>query len=207
MYKLNAKRVGFKQNGFKRIALYSCLALPFSMVPFGAAFALDTGDAPISYGLATHTVVANAPRLGALPASDNAAVNSALADADVNEEDGVFAHPELLQNGKSYDTNVFVSNPSANVANLVAWVDFDGNGVFDADEASFSTVPAGAANQKIKMVWPDLTGLSTDYIGGTYLRVRISTDPISATMPVNLLILITTVPLITLIPIQTAMAS
>ncbi len=169
----------FKTNPSK-ISVYVCIALPLSMAPLSSAFALDSGDAPASYGLATHVVVADAPHLGLLPGSDNTAANSALADADGAEEDGVFGHPELVQNGKAYDTNVFVYNPSATAANLVAWVDFDGNGVFDADEASFSTVPAGASNQKIKMVWPDLTGLSTEYAGGTFLRVRISNDPISA---------------------------
>ncbi len=163
-----------------KIVIYACFALPLAMAPLGTAFAVDTGDAPASYGLATHAVVADSSHLGPQPATDNAAATSALADADGDEEDGVFGHPELLQNGKAYDTNVFVYNPGASAANLVAWVDFDGNGMFDADEAALSTVPAGSSNQKIKMVWSDLTGLSTEYIGVTYLRVRISTDPISA---------------------------
>jgi len=169
MFKNNPNRFG--------IAVF--LGLPFTLAPLSSALAFDTGDAPDTYGVATHEVVPNAPHLGPIPGADNTPVSSALANADA-EEDGVSGHPQLVQNGKAYDTNVFVYNPSGTDANLAAWVDFDGNGVFDADEAAFATVPAGATNQKIKVLWPDLTGLSSDYIGATYIRVRISNDPISA---------------------------
>ncbi len=148
------------------------------------ANASDTGDAPATYGLATHEVVAGAPFIGDNPPDDNDPVNSVLADGDDNEvggddEDGVFGHPVLVQNAKSYSTNVFVSNPTNAPANLVGWVDFDGNGVFDPDEATSDIIPAGADNVRIKLVWPDLFGLSTDFFGPTYGRFRVSSDPIS----------------------------
>ena len=162
--------------------------IPALLCAPAASWALDTGDAPASYGLATHEVVANAPFLGDLTPDNNTENNSTDADADDNDqagyddEDGVFGHPTIVQNAKAYDTNVFVSNPSAQAANVVAWVDFDGSGTFDADEASFATVPAGASNLKVKMLWPELieAGLSTDYFGQTYIRVRVSSSAITA---------------------------
>jgi hypothetical protein len=168
----------FKMNPI-RFGMTIVFGLPLTMVPTGALLAADTGDAPGSYGLASHEVVSGAPQLGMLPAADNDPVNSALADADTPDEDGVFEHPQLVQNGKAYDTTVLLSNPSSSPANLVGWVDFDGNGVFDADEASFVTIPAESGDISINMLWPDLTGLSSDYFGVTYVRFRISTDAIA----------------------------
>lgn len=169
MFKINPIRFG----------IYVCFGLPLSVASVGLALAADTGDAPYSYGFASHEVVAGAPQLGVLPAADNDEIYSPLADADTPDEDGVIAHPQLVQNGKAYTTNVFVTNPGSSPANLVGWVDFDGSGVFEADEAAYVTVPAGASNTEITMYWPDLTGLSTDYYGATYARFRISTDSIA----------------------------
>lgn len=144
----------------------------------------DSGDAPASYGQATHAIVQGSAFLGYVPPDDNTAVVDAGAQGDdndgVDDEGGVFAFPVLVQNGKSYDTNVFATNPSATDATLVGWVDFDGNGVFDADEAATAVVPAGTDNQKFKLLWPDLSGVSSDYQGVTYARFRISSDPLGA---------------------------
>jgi len=150
-----------------------------------ATFAADTGDAPASFGLATHEIVAGSPQIGELAPDDNAPVNSPAADGDdvsaaTDDEDGVFGFPLLVQNAKSFDVNVFVSNPSAQAATLVGWVDFDGSKTFESDEAISATVPVGADNLKVKLVWPDNFGLSTDYFGVTYARFRISTDALTA---------------------------
>jgi len=161
-------------------------AISLAIVYPMAALASDTGDAPASYGLATHEVVANAPQIGEEAPDDNAPVNSASADGDDNgatpdDEDGVFAFPVLVEFAKAYDTNVFVSNPSGQDATLVGWVDFDGSGTFEPDEAASATVPAGADNLKIKLLWPNTDGITTGFLGATYARFRISTDPITAT--------------------------
>jgi len=150
-----------------------------------ATYAADTGDAPAEYGLATHEVVANAPQLGVVAPDDNAPFNSADANADdsdatPDDEDSVSEFPQLVQNAKSYSVNVFASNPSTQAATLVGWVDFDGSKAFEADEAITASVPAGAANMKVKLVWPDNFLLSTDYFGVTYARFRVSTDALTA---------------------------
>ena len=148
----------------------------------GIATAADTGDAPESYGTATHAVVAGSARLGQEGPDDNEPVAGPAADGDDNangdDEDGVFAFPELVQNGKAYSTNVFASNPGTTPASLVGWVDFDGNGRFDADEAASASVPAGADDEKFKLLWNDLTGVSSAFSGDTYARFRISSDAI-----------------------------
>ncbi len=160
-------------------------AISLAMVFPTVAFATDTGDALASYGLAEHTVVANAPQIGEIAPDDNAPINSADALGDDNgatpdDEDGVFAFPVLVEFAKAYDTNVFVSNPSGQDATLVGWVDFDGNGTFEPDEAASAVVPAGADNLKIKLLWPNTDGITTGFVGQTYARFRITTDTITA---------------------------
>ncbi len=150
----------------------------------GGAIAADTGDAPISFGAATHEIVALSPFLGDVPADDNPPVGdqSALADDNdgLDDEGGVFDFPVLVQNGKSYDTNVFVTNPLEVSATLAGWIDFDGDGAFDTDEFSTAPVSAGAQNVKIKLAWPALTGVTTSFVGTTYARFRITTAALSA---------------------------
>jgi len=145
---MRTKEIGmFKLNPL--VAAMS-LAIAYPMI----ALASDTGDAPASYGLATHEVVANGPQIGEIAPDDNSPINSAAANGDDNgatpdDEDGVFAFPVLVEFAKAYDTNVFVSNPSGQEATLVGWVDFDGSGTFEPDEAASATVPAGADNLKV----------------------------------------------------------
>jgi hypothetical protein len=156
----------FKMNPI-RFGMTIVFGLPLTMVPTGALLAADTGDAPGSYGLASHEVVSGAPQLGMLPAADNDPVNSALADADTPDEDGVFEHPQLVQNGKAYDTTVLLSNPSSSPANLVGWVDFDGNGVVDAADVDHMCSALGNGNVGSEY---DLNGDGTiDAADGQYM--------------------------------------
>jgi|GEM_PF-722090 len=148
-------------------------------VPRGAD-ADDRGDAPERYGIASHGVATPAMLwLGDRAPDEEAPVFSLGADGDDNlgdDEDGVFAFPDLVQNGKAYTTNVFATNRSSAPATLSGWVDIDGNGLFDADEFATARVPAGAENAKFKLVWPDLSGVSTDFTGETYARFRLSSQ-------------------------------
>ena len=88
-------------------------AMSLALISPMAAFASDTGDAPASYGLATHEVVANGPYIGEIAGDDNDPINSPVANGDDNgatpdDEDGVFAFPVLVEFAKAYTTNVFV---------------------------------------------------------------------------------------------------
>lgn len=162
-------------------AASACALLPLSL----SALAVDTGDAPLSYGTASHTVVEGAPYFGEISPDDNEPVAGPLADLDdtdngaanaIDDEDGVFGFPTLVQNGKAWDVNVFATNPGTSDVTIVGWVDFDGNGNFEPDEAASGVLPAGADNEKVKLIWNDLRGITTDYFGTTYLRIRVSSD-------------------------------
>ena len=153
----------------------------------GLALAADTGDAPSSYGEASHEIEVPAPFLGDVEAEDNAPVftDTALGDDEdgLDDEGGVFAFPVLVENGKSYDTNVFATNPLDVDVTLGGWVDFDGNGAFDDDELASATVPAGTVNEKFKLEWPNLVGVTTQFVGTTYARFRISSSSTAALAP------------------------
>jgi len=165
--------------------------LTLSLCATFSTHAADTGDAPASYGSATHEVVAGAPYLGETPPDDNIDFATNLADGDdseigvsgavLDDEDGVFAFPVLVQNGKAYTTNVFASNPTNTDATLLGWIDFNGDGLFSADEGALTTVPAGAENIKFKLLWNGLVGVTTDFVGPTFARFRISSNSIGVT--------------------------
>ena len=169
------------------VAALACLGLPVAQ-----AMELDNGDAPASYGIASHIVTDNAPWLGKNPPDADTAVGSAAADADDNDsasddEDGVFAFPTLVQNTKAYTVNVFASNHSHSDALLVGWVDFNGNGIFEPFESSQAVLPVASNNLKIKLLWNTLRGVSTDYTGVTYARFRVTTDAITSAMSTGVL--------------------
>ena len=150
----------------------------------------DTGDAPGTYGNAIHGIVLNAPYMGDVPPDAGSGVPGIGANSDdqsnppteVDDEDGVSAFPDLVENQKAFTTNVFVTNPSTVPANLVGWVDFNGNGVFETTEAATAVVPAGVVNEKVKLLWNNLEGITTTYVGTSYARFRITTDDLTAQM-------------------------
>lgn len=171
---------GYRVGVLCRVYTAACL-----FVFVSTAYAADTGDAPSSYGVVTHEIVVPSPFLGDVVADDNPNVftDTALGDDDdgLDDEGGVFDFPILVQNRKSYDTNVFATNPLDVPATLSGWVDFDGNGTFDDDEFATALVPPGAQNQKFKLAWPNLRGITTDFFGTTFARFRISSSPSLAT--------------------------
>jgi len=141
--------------------------------------AADTGDAPATYGAASHEVISNGPFLGVVPPDDNSLVATTAADGDDlangDDEDGVTSFSPLFQNIKAYSLNVLANNPTAAAVNLVGWIDFDGNGSFEADEGASVSVPAGNTGEVV-LDWPTLTGITTDYAGTSYARLRITSD-------------------------------
>ncbi len=170
------------QAGYKKVAKASGLVLALATVAgFSAAVqAADTGDAPASYGLALHEIPVEPPRFGTrAPDDDEIGIFSDDED-NFDDEDGVPDFNPIVQNMKGYQLNVFASNPTNEVANIVGWVDFNGDGQFSADEAALGTLPPNTDDlTKVRLIWPDLDGVSSDFIGTSYARFRITTDVIT----------------------------
>ena len=135
------------------------------------------GDAPASYDpvpndKATHEQDCNL-RLGATFDKEWDKTPSAGATADGSDEDGIATPSILLPGTSTYVQDVKVFNNTGAPATLVAWLDYDGNGVFDPAEGRSATVPSSAAMQTITMVWSSITtGLPVG--ANTFLRIRVT---------------------------------
>lgn len=92
-------------------------------------------------------------------------------------DNGIATVPFLQPGTSSYLAQVSLYNNSSSSATVIAWLDFNGNGTFDAAEAG-QLIPAGPITPSNAVVtrylyWPSIT---TPLIAGntTYLRVRIT---------------------------------
>lgn len=145
----------------------------------------DFGDAPASYGSASHELNA-AAYLGWSEDAETAMQHSADASGDnqvvgtapnqaIDDENGVSAFGPITAGiTESYSVSVLVANKTpGTTATLVGWVDFDRNGVFDTTEGVSVTVPAGTPDgSSVTLTWPDI--ISQTVAGPTFARFRIA---------------------------------
>ena len=149
----------------------------------------DFGDAPDSYGTtdasggAKHSIDSNIYLGANKPDPESDGVPSATADSDdinmgSDDEDGVATLPPLSELDSDYRISVNVTNTTAMSARLIAWIDFDGNGTFDSNEAAARVVPPGTTANNITVTWssipPDIQQ------GNHFLRLRLTTDSMNA---------------------------
>ena len=162
----------------------------------------DYGDAPNTYGTisgglgAYHSfqdnnfdgVIGTSEQLllGAIIDGEGGGNPSTAANSDdtsgENDEDGItnLTGIDPAATGYTIDsTNIFITNQIGVTATLHAWLDFDKNGTFDADEYTSIAVADGLTNQNpaAGLSWTSAPGLSSVTPGSTtYLRFRLTTD-------------------------------
>ena len=158
----------------------------------------DFGDAPDTYGtnkantggegigasqIFTTTGLTSTIKLGTalvdeeLPGKDgqpNVAANGDDA-ANSDDEDGVASFPALATSDATYTVPIRVQNASGANAYLGGWIDFNGNGQFEAAEGVVQTIPT-ATNGNVNVTWSSLPGIVA---GDTYARFRINNDPLT----------------------------
>lgn len=154
----------------------------------------DFGDAPDTYSTlegsngARHTVTPNL-YFGAAPPDDDfplyangtGFVGNGQDDDNSGVDDEVTTLPTSYDKVKNYTIPVTVTNITGSTANVYAWLDFDRNGVFDADEAANTTVATGVTNGTVNLSWSNLGDGGADVnVGDSYLRLRISTNAMNA---------------------------
>lgn len=89
-------------------------------------------------------------------------------------DDGLGTVPILAPGGGGYVCQVSAYNHSGADATLIAWLDYNGNGTFDASEAITPvTVPSSASQQNVWLYW---AATPNTFVNGqhTYLRIRIT---------------------------------
>lgn len=164
-----------------------------------ATIELDYGDAPdVGGGSGTgnyHTLLAsNGPRhgtgkslyLGYQVTSEEDAYQNATATGDDLmhgiQDDGIIVPlPMLPINASGYQLSVTAANYTGEAAYLYGWVDFNKNGLFEADEAApVITVPAhsGTGQYLLDFSIPGGTILRPDH---TFVRLRLTTDSLTDT--------------------------
>ncbi|MFN3786637.1 MAG: GEVED domain-containing protein, partial [Thiothrix sp.] len=150
------------------------------------------GDAPATYGSASHAIVAGI-KLGAnAPDAESSSQHTYNASGDGADEDGapkqynnpsITVFPILKMTATSFSVGIEATNTTGSVAKLYGWIDFDQNGTFDADEAAVANV-ANNTNGTITLTW---NTIPTDIkLGTTFIRLRLTTDAaVTASTPAN----------------------
>ena len=148
------------------------LGLPSLDVDFGNNSVIDYGDAPDTYDLAgeaSHGIVAGL-FMGAGVDAEVAAQSGVAANGDDNsdtdDEDGVTFTTDLVADATaSVDVEISAFDVSNGV--MQAWLDFDADGVFDADEQIIADGDVVAGTNTFTFDIP-----ADAQLGDTYARFR-----------------------------------
>jgi hypothetical protein len=139
---------------------------------------VDFGDAPASYdpnpaSPAAHDQIANL-RLGSnLDKEWQSKGHTALANSDAFDDALPYVTTYNPQTNGNYLTFANVFNNTGANATVCAWLDFDGDGVFQSSEGISVTVPSSASVQNIALFFT-LHSSTLAHGTYTYLRIRIA---------------------------------
>lgn len=141
---------------------------------FGNQVLIDYGDAPASFGTVSHGFLAGL-NLGLLWDADPTDQHSPNADGDdldgTDDEDGIILTRPLVRGSNDNRFQVTATNTTGQQAFLNAWMDFNGNGVFDSNEQIFTDTLVSAGTQTLTFSIPASASL-----GDTFARFRYSLE-------------------------------
>ncbi|MEK9711872.1 MAG: choice-of-anchor L domain-containing protein, partial [Thalassolituus sp.] len=154
----------------------------------------DFGDAPDSYRTlaassgASHTIVEGVYLGESVVTGDSDGFGNGVdysGGAATDDSDNALASiTPVLVNQSNYSISVPATSINGFGADVVGWIDFDRNGVFDPDEASAVVrIANNTYEQNTTLTWSGL-GATTDIIQGpTYLRLRIANVGLTTSTP------------------------
>ncbi len=161
-----------------------------------APLPIDFGDAPDSYGTslaangARHAIAGNNLFIGNNVDAENdgvPALPSAAANSDdlggTDDETGMPSVANLGACDTSFTININVTNTTGATANLVAWIDFDRDGIFQSDEGVITTVANNATTASLTFNNLNKAGGPNVVYGPTYARLRIATSGLTTATP------------------------
>ncbi|ARD45756.1 choice-of-anchor L domain-containing protein [Colwellia sp. PAMC 21821] len=160
----------------------------------------DLGDAPDSYQTLlsssgpSHTIVEGV-HLGTQPSGDVDGFRDGFDDssgtARDDVDDGITTFPQLDDTDTTYAITANVTSFNGQPAYIGAWIDFDGNGSFEADEftnqisdagtvvnEAADEIAAGTYEEDITITW-NMIPAGTQ-IGNSFARIRISNTPLTS---------------------------
>lgn len=145
-------------------------------------FIEDFSDAPATYGAPKHLIDCDRLRIGLLVDSEVGAVPSTFARTDdttgLDDEDGIVVPPSFAFGGpQTISVNVInITNTTGKVATLYAWIDFSGDGMFQATEFTSVSVANGFTGTKT-LTWSNINIVSN--VTEHYMRIRLTTNNLS----------------------------
>lgn len=154
---------------------------PGTSIPVDALFEFeassDFGDAPTSYGDASHGIISGLSLGGSLVDSETGSQYSATATGDdtfgIDDEDGVSLIAPLAPGG-SATFSVDVTNTTGTTAYLQAFMDFDGDGNFTDVGEQFAVNQPIVSSSTIQSVPVTISVPVFANIGTTFARFRLS---------------------------------
>jgi uncharacterized repeat protein (TIGR01451 family) len=159
----------------------------------------DSGDAPDTYG--TDNIANNStngsdpvgPRHG-VPTNPTVYLGGIAPDVEGNavppldgtgdgpEDDAFSSFPSLTTATTSYSLIVPLRNTSGRTATLAGWIDFDRDGIFQADEGVTATLANDATTATL--TWNTIGSTGPNIVAGpTYARFRLTTDALTTSNP------------------------
>ncbi|MEZ6137699.1 MAG: Ig-like domain-containing protein [Pirellulaceae bacterium] len=160
---------------------------------FGNRLTVDFGDAPASYGVASHGFVEGLTLGTAWDAEQSSQFSSTATGDDFNgpigpggvivdDEDGAILSRPLVRGSNNNRLSVTATNTTGQTAYLSGWIDFNQDGDFtDAGEQVITNQVIGSGLTDVSFSAP-----ASALLGTTFARLRYSTDQnVSATGAVN----------------------
>ena len=148
-------------------------------IQFASLLQSDYGDAPASYGTPSHIISCNNLKIGNLDDNEAASIPTTYANGDDNsnldDEDGISSIPTIYNSTSSYSLTVNnILNTTGSNATLYGWVDFNGDGAFQTNEMTSTTVATGSNNVSKTLTWSGITVSGS--ASSRYIRIRLTTD-------------------------------
>ncbi len=142
----------------------------------------DFGDAPATYGNASHTIISGIYLGNNPPDAETASKYSYNARADNNDDgapsqpvsDYIPLFPVLQMTDTSYSAGFKVTNTTGTAGKLYGWIDFDQSGTFESSEAAVVNVPTGSNKATVSLNWTNIP--ANIKLGTTIIRLRLTTD-------------------------------
>ncbi len=153
---------------------------------------MDFGDAPVSYegadpvwAPAVHDTGTSRGSLKMGPDVNVEWLKRGLTTYDDDYDDGLpYGVPILSPGNPNFAFEVNVMNNTGSDATLVAWVDFNNNGVFDPSEGRTLTFPSSPTLQAQWIYWLGIT-IHPSLVPGTYTYLRLRLTSASNGMTIN----------------------
>lgn len=153
----------------------------------------DYSDAPATYGYPSHKINNNIYVGSVAPDNDPFPYPGTNADGDnlrkTNDENTFTSFPALTVTTATYTlSGIPVYNNTGSAAKITAWIDFDRDGIFQADEGVQSaSISSSSTAGTTSLTWSNIGTTGPNITPGkTYIRVRITTDAtVTTATPAN----------------------